>query len=144
VKNTKEIRKEILKEFLFAIFLICITILFGSFPCIIAVLNGVPIDLEIDPAFVNGMLTVSGILLGFSSATYISRSEFLRPADFYLIYVDFIFFFLAVYHLFLAQLRGIVTVNELLWVTGSVYVDVSTVVILMNRLKPLLGISRTS
>jgi len=139
VKKTKEIRKDILKESLFAIFFVCITILFGFFPRIIAVLNGVPIDLEIDPAFVNGMLTVSGILLGFSSATYISKSEFLRPADFYSIYVDFIFFFLAVYYLFLGQLRGIVTVDELLWVTGSVYVDIVTVVILMNRLKPLLG-----
>ncbi|MCD6241886.1 hypothetical protein J7K27_10335 [Candidatus Bathyarchaeota archaeon] len=126
----------IARKSLIALSFIFLVLLFGFVPFIIAFLYGVSLGSEINPTFLNGMITASGIFLGFISAMSISRSELLDYADYLLITVDFAFFFITIsVYIFPAQLRNIITVNELAWITGSLNVNAVTAIILIGRLR---------
>lgn len=63
---------------------------------VIPVAYKVPLDKEIDVAFVNGFITASGIVLAALSAASISKSKDLDTIDYYMIRAGFLLFFTAI------------------------------------------------
>jgi len=90
----------------------------------------------IDPAYLSGLITASGILLGFISTTALTKSKTLPYDIMFVITVDFAVFFLAIFKLFLSILYGNPSkINVLAWIMSSFLVNGGTVYILMSRLR---------
>ena len=103
----KSFAKELFKAILTVLFYLFFVFVFAFIPLLVTFLHGVSLDSEINPATLNGMITASGIFLGFISAMAISKSEILNSTDYALIVAGFVFFFMATTQLFIAQIENL-------------------------------------
>ena len=131
----KPFAKELFKATLAVLFYLFFVFVFAFIPLLAAFLYGVSLDSEINPTALNGMITASGVFLGFISAMAISKSELLDSTDYILIVAGFTFFFMATTQIFIAQIKNKLTVNELVWITGSLNANAMTAMLLINRLR---------
>jgi len=135
-------KKNLFKGLLFVLFLFLFVLVFYFIPLITVFLRGIPLDTEINPSYLNGMITASGVFLGFLSTIVISKSDTLNYPDYVIIVCDFVFFLTAIMKVFDAQISNKTTVNELVWVVGSIYATSGTVILLIVRLKRLANSQR--
>lgn len=130
---------EILKELAFVLLIFVLSFL----PLSLEVLRGTPMDKEIETGYVNGLITASGIFLGFMSAAVISRGEHLEVFHYYLIKISFSIFFAVLVLISNAQFRGKVTGYELGFIQASVFPNGFAAFMIINRmLRVQLRISR--
>ena len=92
-------------------------------------------DTEIEPVYLTGFMTASGILFGFIGASILTKTESIEYDMMFLVTMDFLFFISAVIQVFLGSLEGKPTLSTLSLVTGSILSNAGTVLILMKRLR---------
>lgn len=81
------------RRFLFIVFYFALSFI----PLIvIPIAYEVPLDREVDVAFVNGFITATGIVLAALSAASISRSKDLDAIDYYMVRLGLLLFFAAI------------------------------------------------
>jgi len=106
-----------------------------AFPFLSVIINGIPFDTKIDTVYLNGLITASGIIFGFLSATAIAKSETLGYGIMMLISFDLVLLVMAGYKVFISALEGKPTVSTLCWTMSSFLGNSGTAWILMKKLR---------
>lgn len=94
-----------------------------------------PLDTEIESVYLSSFVTASGILLGFIGSSILSKTERVEYETMSLVMFNFAFFVYAVFRIFLGSLEGMPTISMLSYITGSLFSNAGTVLILMRRLR---------
>jgi len=99
---------------------------------------GIPFNKEIgvtEATYVNGLITASGVFLGFITTVVISKRETLEHYHWLLIIFDFFLFFSATNSLFNNLLFGKPTISELVMIESSLNANSITAIAIIFRLR---------
>lgn len=97
-------------------------------------IDNIPLDKEIDPTYINGFITASGVLLAFVMTTIISKSEELGFREIFILSSPLFFFSFTMFHVYMSEIEGTVRVEDLLWVLASLFVNLYSVLLIFQIL----------
>lgn len=110
--------KGLLLRYAFAtVFVFVFSVLF----ILVALLEGAKVDQLVDAAYANGLITASGIFLGFTMAAAIARGKELERRQISTVEIALLVFAIAILALFRAEIKGRVTVTELVFLQASFF-----------------------
>jgi len=101
------------------IFAFLVMFFLGLILLALAISEGIKLSDPVDTAFANGLITASGIFLGFIMSAAISKGKEIRPSVFRSVEIALVVFSLAMFIVFKAEIKGKVTVFELLFLQSS-------------------------
>jgi len=104
-------------------------------PLFTVMFSGIPLDRPVNPAYISGFITASGVFLGFLTAALINKSETLEYNLKFEIYVDLALFAGVVVSIFGSALRSDPTVSDLTVIMMSLMADIATAISIVNRLR---------
>ena len=99
-----------------------VSLAIGSFFAM-AWIMGVPFNKNVEPVYANGLITASGVFLGFVFAATISRREELEFADVFITALPIAVFFCAMIIVFESAITNGLKVSDLAILQGNLYFD---------------------
>jgi hypothetical protein len=98
-------------------------------------LRGIPLDTPVNPTYISGFITASGIFLSILTVTLINNREVLETSLEVAISVDVTLFAFALFQIFNSALRNEPTVTDLTIIMSSLMAEASTVITIVRRLR---------
>ena len=117
------------------VFSFCFALMILS-PFIYMLISGISASQEIDPSFLSGFITASGILAGFITSSAISRKETLESHHYFMVVVNLATFVFALNSIFAKHLIyiGKPDFGDFIWVMVSINANAFTALVIAWRL----------